>query len=198
MALSGFNHPQQTSRRWPEDVDEVDDRATHPLDFADFSERHGPFTLDVAAAPHNAKCDRYFTRQQNGLEQTWSGERVWCNPPYSDLGPWIRKAWEEWTSTLGITMLLPANRTEQSFWQLMVEPYRDRSGSPLSIEFLPGRMRFLKPGQTAVGPNNRPPFGCVLLVWDAGVDATLTYRADRIPSGGLFASDMRQRPGVTP
>jgi phage N-6-adenine-methyltransferase len=189
MALSGFqaqNHPQQTSRRWPDDVDAVDDRATHPLDFADFSEQHGPFTLDVAAAAHNTKCDRFFTREQDGTVQDWAGERVWCNPPYSDIAPWVRKAWGCWASTSGITMLLPANRTEQSWWQLMVEPYRDRAGSPLTTRFLPGRMRFLKPGQTAVGPNNRPPFGCALLVWDASVDATLTYRADRIPVGGLF------------
>lgn len=83
-------------------------------------------------------------------------------------------------------MLLPANRTEQQWWQLLVEPYRDRPGSPLTVRFLPGRMRFLKPGQTAVGPNQRPPFGCVLLVWDAGVDATVVYDPDRIPAGGLF------------
>lgn len=188
MTLARFkanNHPQQTSRRWPEDVDGVDDRATHPLYFAEFDERLGPFTLDVAAAEHNTKCERYFTRDQDGLAQSWAGERVWCNPPYSDIAPWVRKAWDCWASTTGITMLLPANRTEQQWWQLMVEPYRDRPGSPLRAEFLPGRMRFLKPGQTAVGPNQRPPFGCVLLVWDSGIDATLTYSPDRVV-GGLF------------
>lgn len=45
MALSGFRaqaHPQQVSRRWPDDVDAVDDRATHPLDFAEFDELYGP------------------------------------------------------------------------------------------------------------------------------------------------------------
>lgn len=186
VGRSAQNHPQQTSRRWPDDVDAVDDRATHPLFFADFDERFGPFTLDVAAAAHNTKCERYFTREQDGLVQDWSGERVWCNPPYSDIAPWVRKAWECWASTSGVVMLLPANRTEQQWWQLMVEPFRDRGGSPLSVEFLPGRMRFLARGQTAVGPNQRPPFGCVLLVWRADVDATLTYRADRIPAGGLF------------
>jgi phage N-6-adenine-methyltransferase len=188
MPLSGFKaqaHPQQVSRRWPDDVDGVDDRATHPLDFAEFDERLGPFTVDVAAAAHNARCERFFDREIDGLAQPWAGERVWCNPPYSDIAPWIRKAWSCWSSTLGIVMLLPANRTEQSWWQLMVEPFRDRGGSPMSCEFLPGRMRFLKPGQTAIGPNQRPPFGCLLLRWDAGVDATLTYDPDHIV-GGLF------------
>lgn len=189
MALTGFhaqNHPQQTSRRWPDDIDGVDDRATHPLHFAEFNEELGPFTIDVAAAAHNTKCARYYTREQDGLAQSWAGERVWCNPPYSDIAPWVRKAWTEHVDADLIAMLLPANRTEQQWWQLLVEPFRDRSGSPLIARFLPGRMRFLKPGQTAVGPNQRPPFGCVLLTWQPGTDWTLTYDANRIPAGGLF------------
>lgn len=186
MSIARFrssNHPQQ-SRRWGVD-DTTDDRATHPLDFADFNERHGPFTLDVAVAAHNTKCDRYYDIDTNGLDQDWAGERIWCNPPYSNIAPWIRKAWDSWTATDGITMLLPANRTEQQWWQLMVEPFRDRPKSPLTTEFLPGRMRFLKPGQTAIGPNQRPPFGCVLLVWHVDATLTLTYHPNHI-TGGLF------------
>lgn len=90
---------------------------------------------------------------------------MWCNPPFSDIAPWVRKAWSEFDASLGIVMLLPANRTEQSWWQEMVEPYRDRQGSPLRVEFLPGRMRFLRRGQSQIGPNERPPFGCCLLIW---------------------------------
>lgn len=52
---------------------------------------------------------------------------------------------------------------EQGWWQRQVEPYR-RAGM-LQVEFLPGRLRFLKPGQKHVGPNERPLFGCCLLVW---------------------------------
>jgi phage N-6-adenine-methyltransferase len=124
------------------------------------------FDLDVAAAPHNAKCARYFTRADDGLVQSWVGARVWCNPPYSDLAAWTSKAWREWA--LGaevIVMLVPANRPEQPWWQDNVEPYRDRPGSLLRVEFLRGRTRFIKPGQTAIGPNERPPFGCALLIW---------------------------------
>lgn len=183
LGFRAKNHPQQT-RRWGAG-DEVDDRATHPLDFAQFSDDWGPFTLDVAAAAHNAKCERYFDRDTDGLAQSWAGEVVWCNPPYSDLGPWIRKAWAEHVDATRIVMLLPGNRTEQSFWQLMVEPFRDRGGSPLSARFLPGRMRFLKPGQTAVGPNQRPPFGCVLLVWDSADGSRHVYDPD-VVKGGLF------------
>ena len=159
MSLVKFkarNHPQQQVR------DEVDDRGTAPEDFEWFSTL-GPFTLDVAAAPHTAKCERYFTIRDNGLQQSWTGERVWCNPPYSNLGLWLCKAWDEYPHTDGIAMLLPANRCEQSWWQQWVEPHRDRADSPLCVTFLPGRMRFIRAGATGIGPNERPPFGCCLL-----------------------------------
>ncbi len=172
-------HPQQTqNRRWDK-TDAIDDRATHPIDFARFAERW-PFTIDVAAAAHNTKCERYYDRQSNGLAESWSGETVWCNPPYSDIAPWVRKAWAEHVDAT-VVMLLPANRTEQQWWQLYIEPYRDQPGSPLRVEFLPGRMRFLKPGQTAIGPNNRPPFGCVLAIWERK-----TWTVGAVPPGGLF------------
>lgn len=166
MSLVGFqaqNHRQQTAKRGA--ADEVDDRGTHPVHFAEFDAEFGPFTLDVAAAPHNAKCARYFTRLEDGLAQSWAGERVWCNPPYSNLYAWVSKAWNELDSTLGIVMLLPANRVEQAWWQGCVEPYRDRPDGRLRVRFLPGRMRFERPG-VVIGPKgDRPPFGCCLLIF---------------------------------
>ena len=175
MTLVGFkgqNHQQQVAVRGA--LDEVDDRGTDPTWFATIAERFGGFTLDVAAAAHNAKCARYYTRADDGLALPWSSgpagprERVWCNPPYSNLGAWLAKAWAEWAEFAGpalIVMLLPANRTEQAWWQTHVEPFRDRADTGLSVEFLPGRMRFIRPGATEIGPNERPPFGCCLLVW---------------------------------
>lgn len=165
MTLLGFkanNHPQQTGKRGA--LDEVDDRGTEPTFWAGLNDRFH-FTLDVAAAPHNAKCERYFTRADNGLEKSWRGESVWCNPPYSDLAAWVDKAWREYLYAQGIVMLVPANRTEQGWWQDYVEPRRDRPISPLRVEFLRGRLRFIRAGATEIKPNERPPFGCALLIW---------------------------------
>lgn len=169
MSLVKFparNHPQQVGARGA--LEEVDDRGTDPEFFAQMVERFGGFDLDVAAAPHNAKCERFYTRADDGLAQPWSG-RVWCNPPYSNLGAWVQKAWDEWERAPHevslIVMLLPANRPEQKWWQEKVEPFRDQPDMPLRVEFLPGRMRFIRPGSTEIGPNERPPFGCCLLVW---------------------------------
>lgn len=166
MSLVGFrarNHPQQVGARG---VDlGADDRATTDEVFAPLHERFG-FTIDVAASASNAKLPRYFDADADGLSQPWGGERVWCNPPYSDVRPWIEKAWAEGSEL--VVMLLPANRTEQGWWQDLVEPYRDRPGSPLTVEFLRGRIRFLAAGADAIGPDERPPFGNVLLIWSRG------------------------------
>ena len=63
-------------------------------------------------------------------------------------------------------MLLPANRTEQGWWQDHVECCRDK-GRGLTTEFIRGRTRFIAAGDTGIKPNARPPFGCVLLIWSA-------------------------------
>lgn len=167
MSLVGFkaqNHGQQVGKRGALDV--VDDRGTDPKFFAKMVERFGPFDLDAAASPANAKCERFYTLEDNALEQPWTG-RVWCNPPYSNLGAWCRKAqheFDDWNADL-IVMLLPANRTEQAWWQQWIEPVR-RTGY-LTVEFLPGRMRFVRP-DAVIGPKgDRPPFGCCLVIWGA-------------------------------
>lgn len=157
--IAGFkarNHPQQRAS------DEVDDRATDPVVFARWHDRFR-FTVDAAAAEHNARLPRYWTRRDDGLAQPWTGERVWCNPPYSDIRPWIEKAWLLEAEL--VVMLLPANRTEQRWWQELIEPYRDAHGSELRVEFIAGRLRFIQPGRDGIAPNERPPFGVCLCVW---------------------------------
>ena len=180
MSLARFrarNHPQQTRVR--DDgalalfdagiplviTDDIDDRGTDPILFAELDARYH-FTLDVAASHGNAKCDRYLTRDDDpdGLSESWAGQRVWCNPPYSRIGPWVEKAWAETDAEI-VVMLLPANRTEQGWWQDLVEPRRDRTDSRLRTEFLRGRRRFIMPGNERIESNERPPFGIVLLIW---------------------------------
>lgn len=168
MSVVGYqarNHPQQVGRRGADPS--VDDRAITMEDFAPLHERFR-FTIDAAATPENARLPRFWTTEDDALDTWWGGERVWCNPPYShpSLGRWVGKAWEQhhFSSVELIVMLVPANRTEQRWWQEQVEPFRDR-GQHFAVEFLPGRMRFLRNGQTAIGPNERPPFGCCLLIW---------------------------------
>lgn len=166
MSLVGYrssNHPQQVAKRG---ATNRDDLGTDPALFARLDARFH-FTLDVAATPANAKCDRYFTLADDGLGEEWAGERVWCNPPYSQIRAWVEKAWAEWGEGCWrpelIVMLLPANRTEQGWWQDLVEPHR--ASAFFHVEFLRGRQRFMMPGAESIGPNERPPFGSCLLIW---------------------------------
>lgn len=172
MTLAGFhaqNHPQQIGKRGASAA--VDDRAITDADFALLHERFR-FTIDAAASATNAKLERFWTVEDDALAQSWAGERVWCNPPYSDLESWTAKAnleyWLRPRRCEVVVMLLPANRTEQGWWQRQIEPFRDgryHELTDLTIEFLPGRMRFDRPG-AVIGPKgDRPPFGCCLAIW---------------------------------
>jgi phage N-6-adenine-methyltransferase len=52
------------------------------------------FNLDVCASEINFKCADYHTRESSGLVQDWK-ESNWCNPPYSNQLPWVRRAVSE-------------------------------------------------------------------------------------------------------
>lgn len=165
VRFSARNHPQQAVR------DAVDDRRT-PHDLFDALNAEHHFTLDAAASEQNALLPKYCTRAIDGLSYSWRGERVWCNPPFSRLEPWVTKAWREIRAGCPlVVMLLPANRCEQKFWQAHIEPWRDGGGHPeggtLTTRFLPGRPRFAAPGAVVPRKGDRPPFGIVLLTFTA-------------------------------
>ena len=70
------------------------------------------FETDVCALLSNAKCDRFFSPETDGLSQEWLG-RCWCNPPYGrQIGKWVKKAA---TSEALTVMLLPA-RTDTAWF----------------------------------------------------------------------------------
>jgi hypothetical protein len=49
------------------------------------------FDIDVAAPPNGVPwipCSKYYTQADDGLVQPWAG-LVWCNPPFSNIEPWI-------------------------------------------------------------------------------------------------------------
>lgn len=74
------------------------------------------FTFDVCACPFNAKLPRYATRRDNALDLDWSGERVWCNPPYLVIHLWLEKRREPEFAAY----LLPS-RTDRRWWQSKLE-----------------------------------------------------------------------------
>ena len=50
------------------------------------------FDLDVCATPLNAKLKIYWTKEENALTKSWGNRRVFCNPPFADIRPWLEHA----------------------------------------------------------------------------------------------------------
>lgn len=147
-------------------IDAVDERITPDDLYASYQARY-PFTLDVAANGRNKKTERFYDLATNGLRQPWAPEIVWCNPPYSNLAAWLYKAHQEFEAGCKvIVMLLPANRTEQGWWQRFVEPFRDRPSGFLRTEFIPRRRNFGVPGNEGAVWKKGVPFGLVAVIFE--------------------------------
>lgn len=68
------------------------------------------FDCDVAASDENHLCEKYYTKENSGLDpkNKW-GKYNWCNPPYSDIMPWVERAYAESREYRDTYMLLPAD-----------------------------------------------------------------------------------------
>lgn len=115
--------------------------ATPPQLFDHFDVLYN-FTLDAAASDENAKCAKYFTIEDDGLSQSWEGERVWLNPPYGvQLRDWIAKAYRESLRGAVTVMLIPV-RSDTAAWHDYIFPHA------AEVQFLRGRVKF---GNAAAG-----------------------------------------------
>lgn len=108
-----------------------------PQDFFDELNREFCFTLDACARPENAKCESYYTPEQDGLSQPWPG-RVWCNPPYGrEISRWLNKAAEEIRRSADvIVMLIPARTDTRWFHEYVYNK------PVVEIRFVKGRLKF--------------------------------------------------------
>ena len=72
------------------------DQWATPQAFFDTLNEEFHFTLDPCATAANAKCSKYYTEADDGLQQNWQGEVVFCNPPYGRaIARWVRKCYDE-------------------------------------------------------------------------------------------------------
>lgn len=109
------------------------------------------FTLDVCALPENAKCEQYFTPDDDGLLMPWSGT-AWCNPPYGNrIGDWLHKARLESGNGVTTVFLIPA-RTDTRWFHGHVLGQADE------IRFIKGRLKF-------GGAKDSAPFPSMLVIY---------------------------------
>ena len=74
------------------------------------------FTLDPCATAENAKCNRFFTKADDGLAQDWAGETVFVNPPYSAVKDWMRKVTDQHRAhDITVVTLTPARTDTRWF-----------------------------------------------------------------------------------
>ena len=111
------------------------------------------FDLDVCATDANALCDRWFTKSDDGLAQSWKDKTCFMNPPYGrTIGGWVQKAAHEAKdSSTVVVAVLPA-RPDTGWWHDFVARYATE------VWFLRGRIRF-------GGYKWNAPFPTAIVVW---------------------------------
>ena len=94
------------------------------------------FTLDPCCTKDNAKCDKYYTLEDDGITKSWKDEVVFMNPPYGRaIGKWVEKAYNESINNNATVVCLIPSRTDTRWWHDFV-----MKGD---ITFLKGRLKFI-------------------------------------------------------
>lgn len=101
------------------------------------------FTLDGAADNGNALLPRASTPTD---PRPWIGERVFCNPPWSDIPPFVETA-----PSADLAVLLVPARTNCRWFHRALD--------------LGATVRFFKPKLKFVGAKHVSPVDCLLLVY---------------------------------
>ena len=128
------------------------------------------FTLDSAASEENALCNRYMGPivggpddnpgrthykqrvAEDGLRARWSGERVWCNPPYGGQeGEWVLKAYREvflYPDPAELVVMLLPNKTDRPWFHAAIWD-KDIHGPRRGVQ-----IRFIEKRVAFEGPHN--------------------------------------------
>lgn len=122
-----------------------------PQEFFDDLNCQFHFTLDPCASEENHKCDKYYTKQDNGLKKDWGNERVFCNPPYGrGIYYWVKKCAEH----KGLCVMLIPARTDTKWFHEFI--YQKPN---VEIRFVRGRIKF-------DGAKNVAPFPSMIVVFN--------------------------------
>jgi phage N-6-adenine-methyltransferase len=112
--------------------------------------------LDVCAEYGMNKCFKFFSPAEDGLAHDWRWT-VWCNPPFSDIEPWLAKA-DEQHSKYGtsIIMIIPANAACAKY----AEKYLEKDN--VSVHRHYGRIKFWEDGRPS---DNNSPNAMNIVLW---------------------------------
>jgi len=103
------------------------------------------FTLDPCSTHENAKCKRHYTREENGLLQSWRDEIVFMNPPYSNIHAWLNKArWDGHRDNVTVICILPCDTSTKWFHDYLWDGCNHRPQLGVQLRFPKGRFKFGK------------------------------------------------------
>lgn len=106
------------------------------------------FDLDPCSTHENAKCERHYTKEDDGLTKDWSGHRVFVNPPYGKaISAWIKKCSEEAQKPETTVVALLPSRTDTGYFHDYVY------GKAREIRFVRGRLHFNESKSAAPFPS---------------------------------------------
>lgn len=158
---------------FPADI--PDERFTPPAVVRELHRIYG-FTVDAFShplAPSAAIIGRHWTAADDAYCQRWDGERLFVQPPYSDIGRAVAFMRNRARFAGAFSVALVPAWTDREWWADLVEPQRDLAyacaGFQIQTRFLPGRMRFGNPHrpdpENDGGPKvDQAKFGMVLIV----------------------------------
>ena len=116
-------------------VSSSNDEWSTPQSIFDELDSEFHFTLDPCATDQNHKCMLYYTQNEDGLLQDWGGQRVFCNPPYSQASKWVEKAYRESCKDNTLVVLLIFSRTDTKY-------FHDFIYHRAEIRLVRGRLKF--------------------------------------------------------
>ena len=118
-----------------------------PQGFFDKLDAEFHFTIDPCSTHENAKCEKHFTIEDDGLAQNWGGQIVYCNPPYGkELPKWVKKCHDEAMFNNATVVMLIPSRTDTAW-------FHDYIYGKAEIRFLRGRLKFGKSKNSAPFPS---------------------------------------------
>ena len=131
-----------------------DQKWSTPQDLFDKLNSVFNFDIDLAAADDTAKCEKYYTEEDDAFQYEWNEKNAYINPPYGRYQiKWIERASEQskkYNNT--IVMLIPA-RPDTKAWQNVI--FKSAS----TICFIKGRLKFSDRRDSAPFPSALIVFG---------------------------------------
>lgn len=116
-----------------------------PQEFFDKLNAVFRFETDVCAIADNAKCEKYYSPDDDGLEKGWGGV-CWMNPPYGrGIDKWIEKAYRSAKQNGATVVCLIPARVDTRWWH----NYCAKG----EVYFIKGRLKFGDSKNSAPFPN---------------------------------------------